>query len=43
MKNERYEEVEEMGGIFTAVRDACGGRKPDGAGGNAEYDGFSGQ
>ena len=43
MKNERYEKVEEMGGVFAAFCGAGGGRKPDSAGGNAEHDGFSGQ
>ena len=43
MKNERYEKVEKMGGVFAAFCGAGGGRKPDGAGGNAEHDGFSGQ
>ena len=43
MKNERYEKVEKMGCVFAAFCGAGGGRKPDGAGGNAEHDGFSGQ
>ena len=43
MKNERYEKVEKMGGVFAAFCGAGGGRKPDGAGVNAEHYGFSGQ
>ena len=40
-RNGSDKKMEEMGGVFAAFCGADGGRKPDGAGGNAEHDGFS--